>query len=169
MTDEKATTVYKRALGEEYKLRMKSARNTLTEVNKRYPCMPFPLRKLLATGNANKFGLVECTTHGLLQVRCIAWCTILSHPLRSDTRPVYHALFAAVGESMSNIASLWRLGSKGNALLTHRVGCSAGVSCAMGEGRAHSGAHQGHSPAHAKWLGSHYHCAAARRQVGEVN
>ena len=73
MVDEKATTVYKRALGEEYRLKMKSARSVLSEVNKRYPCMPFPLRKLLATGNASKFGLVECTTHQLLQPYPVLW------------------------------------------------------------------------------------------------
>jgi hypothetical protein len=59
MVDEKATTVYKRALSEEYRLK----------IIKRYPCMPFPLRKLLAPGNCSKFGLVECVNHGLLQAR----------------------------------------------------------------------------------------------------
>ena len=69
MIDEKATTVYKRVLSEEYRLKMKASRAMLTEINKRYPCMPFPLRKLLAPGHVSKFGLQECVTHNLLTVR----------------------------------------------------------------------------------------------------
>lgn len=63
--DEKQTTVYKRALDMEYQLKMKASRAMLSDINKRYPCMPFPLRNLLGNGSS-KFGLVECLNHGLL-------------------------------------------------------------------------------------------------------
>ena len=39
--DEKQTTVYKRALDQEYKLKLKASRSIFTEINKRYPTMPF--------------------------------------------------------------------------------------------------------------------------------
>lgn len=71
--DEKQTTVYKRALNEQYHLKMKASRAILSEISKRYPYMPFPLRKLLAAGSASKFGLVECLNHGLLQAYPVLW------------------------------------------------------------------------------------------------
>jgi methionine aminopeptidase len=51
----------------EYQLKLKTSRAILSEINKRYPCMPFPLRKLLEQGSTSKLGLVECLQHGLLQ------------------------------------------------------------------------------------------------------
>ena len=73
MVDEKATTVYKRALSETYALKMKASRQFLSDVMKRYPCLPFPLRKLIAGGSTSKFGLVECVNHGLLQSYPVLW------------------------------------------------------------------------------------------------
>lgn len=68
--DEKQTTVYKRALDMEYSLKMKASRAMLSDINKRYPCMPFPLRALLSAPaggqQTSRFGLVECLNHGLL-------------------------------------------------------------------------------------------------------
>jgi methionine aminopeptidase len=71
--DEKQTTVFKRALNVEYHLKMKTSRTILSEINKRYPCMPFPVRKLLEDGSMSKFGLVECLQHGLLQAYPVLW------------------------------------------------------------------------------------------------
>jgi curved DNA binding protein len=62
--DEKETAVYKRALEEQYKLKMKASRTLFSEVNKRFPTMPFALRALEA--QQARFGLVECLNHGLL-------------------------------------------------------------------------------------------------------
>ena len=73
VVDEKQTTVYKRALNEQYHLKMKASRAMLSDISKRYPYMPFPLRKLLAAGSASKFGLVECLNHGLLQAYPVLW------------------------------------------------------------------------------------------------
>lgn len=42
--DEKETTVYKRALDQEYKLKLKASRSLFSEINKRYPTMPFSVR-----------------------------------------------------------------------------------------------------------------------------
>lgn len=76
--DEKATTVYKRALDQEYQLKVKSSRALFGEITKRFPSMPFALRAVsegagpesdkgdLAKGQI-RLGLVECLNHGLLQ------------------------------------------------------------------------------------------------------
>jgi hypothetical protein len=65
--DEKQTSVFKRVLNAEYNLKLKTSRTILSEINKRYPCMPFPLRRLLERGSTSKLGLMECLQHGLLQ------------------------------------------------------------------------------------------------------
>eukprot|EP00873_Tetraselmis_striata_P036847 jgi/Tetstr1/457111/TSEL_043761.t1 len=62
--DEKETTVYKRALDMEYNLKMKASRAIFSEISKKYPCMPFPIRGL--DTKQSRFGLVECLNHGLL-------------------------------------------------------------------------------------------------------
>jgi curved DNA binding protein len=62
--DEKETAVYKRALEEQYKLKMKASRALFSEVNKKFPTMPFALRAVDA--EQKRFGLVECINHGLL-------------------------------------------------------------------------------------------------------
>ncbi|KAG1662560.1 hypothetical protein FOA52_003939 [Chlamydomonas sp. UWO 241] len=88
--DEKATTVYKRALDQEYNLKacahtrthtrthapthpqLKASRAVFSEVNKNYPAMPFTLRALVEgakdkdMGKQMRLGLVECLNHGLL-------------------------------------------------------------------------------------------------------
>jgi hypothetical protein len=65
--------VYKRALNEQYHLKMKASRAILSDISKRYPFMPFPLRKLLAASTSSKFGLVECMNHNLLQAYPVLW------------------------------------------------------------------------------------------------
>jgi len=64
MLDEKQTTVFKRALDMEYNLKMKASRAVFSDINKRFPCMPFPIRSL--DSKQSRFGLVECLNHGLL-------------------------------------------------------------------------------------------------------
>jgi len=63
--DEKDTTVYKRALDKEYNLKMKASRFVFSEINKKYPTMPFSMRNIEDSGRA-KLGLVECLNHDLL-------------------------------------------------------------------------------------------------------
>eukprot|EP00242_Pyramimonas_sp_CCMP2087_P005987 CAMPEP_0198224746 /NCGR_PEP_ID=MMETSP1445-20131203/98154_1 /TAXON_ID=36898 /ORGANISM="Pyramimonas sp., Strain CCMP2087" /LENGTH=394 /DNA_ID=CAMNT_0043904013 /DNA_START=72 /DNA_END=1256 /DNA_ORIENTATION=- len=63
--DEKDTTVYKRALDKEYNLKMKASRFVFSEINKKYPTMPFCMRNIEDSGRA-KLGLVECLSHELL-------------------------------------------------------------------------------------------------------
>lgn len=69
--DEKETTVYKRAIDMEYKLKLKASRAVFSEINKKYPAMPFTVRALLTDGDSDlqkqlRLGLVECLNHGLL-------------------------------------------------------------------------------------------------------
>jgi hypothetical protein len=45
--DEKETTVYKRALDMEYKLRLKASRAIFSEINKKAPALPFTTRALV--------------------------------------------------------------------------------------------------------------------------
>lgn len=73
MLNEKQTAVFKRALNVEYSLKLKASRAILSDIDKRYPCMPFPLRKLLASSSSSKFGLVECLQHGLLHAYPVLW------------------------------------------------------------------------------------------------
>ena len=64
MLDEKATQVYKRAPDVTYNLKMKASRTIFSEINSKFPTMPFTLRALQA--EHTRFGIVECLTHGLL-------------------------------------------------------------------------------------------------------
>mmetsp|Transcript_13365 Transcript_13365/g.18263 ORF Transcript_13365/g.18263 Transcript_13365/m.18263 type:complete len:388 (+) Transcript_13365:123-1286(+) len=63
--NEKETTVYKRALDKEYHLKMKASRFVFSEINKRFPTMPFTMR-LIEDSGRTKLGLVECLNHELL-------------------------------------------------------------------------------------------------------
>jgi len=63
--DEKETMIYKRALDREYNLRLKASRTVFTEINRRFPTMPFTIGAL-ADQKQVRLGLVECLNHGLL-------------------------------------------------------------------------------------------------------
>lgn len=65
VVDEKATTVFKRALNENYHLKSKTSRGLLSEVSKRFPTMLFTIRALNLP--QARFGLVECLGHDMLQ------------------------------------------------------------------------------------------------------
>merc|ERR1712083_849543 len=57
------TTVYKRDLEEKYSLKMKASRTFFSEVEKRFPTLPFTLR---AGDERNwRMGVVGCVKHGL--------------------------------------------------------------------------------------------------------
>ncbi|CAM9575997.1 unnamed protein product [Chrysoparadoxa australica] len=60
------TTVFKRAVDKNYRLKMKSSRYLLNEVNSRFPTLPFCLRALEDERQA-RMGVVECMNHELLQ------------------------------------------------------------------------------------------------------
>jgi hypothetical protein len=159
MVDEKATTVYKRALSEEYRLKMKASRAILSEIIKRYPCMPFPLRKLLAPGNCSKFGLVECVNHGLLQARA---------PSPSNWWPPGH--MAAAGRPQKLPYSPTHSSLRSPALCAARVivdACGAVVPSAVGAGWRDRGAHQGHCALDDQRFRPHHVDAAAGLQIRE--
>lgn len=59
------TTVYKRNVETQYRLKMKASRAVLTEVDKKYPTLPFTLRHFDDERTA-KMGIQECVSHGLV-------------------------------------------------------------------------------------------------------
>ncbi|KAL3699035.1 hypothetical protein R1sor_017057 [Riccia sorocarpa] len=65
LLDEKQTTVYKRAVDKSYHLKMKASRFIFSEINTKFPIMPFTARAL--EEKRARLGLVECVNHELLQ------------------------------------------------------------------------------------------------------
>lgn len=59
------TTVFKRNVEVNYKLKMKSSRALLSQVDRKYPALPFTLRNFEDERTA-KMGVTECSSHGLL-------------------------------------------------------------------------------------------------------
>jgi len=64
--DEQRTTVYKRELNKQYMLKMKSSRAFFSEMNTRFPSMPFSIRQFENPTGA-RAGVTECLTHNLIQ------------------------------------------------------------------------------------------------------
>ncbi|CAG9323040.1 unnamed protein product [Blepharisma stoltei] len=62
---EQRTTVFQRALDMTYNLKLKSSRNFLTEVNRRFPTLLFSLRSFADQRNA-RVGVSECLNHNML-------------------------------------------------------------------------------------------------------
>lgn len=58
------TTVYKRALDQTYRLKMKASRAVLSQIDEEYPTFPFTIRAL--DQKIVKFGIVECYNHDLV-------------------------------------------------------------------------------------------------------
>ncbi|KAJ3699522.1 hypothetical protein LUZ61_003227 [Rhynchospora tenuis] len=65
LLDEKQTTIYKRAVDKNYHLKMKASRFIFSEINQKFPVMPFTARAL--EEKRARLGLVECVNHELLQ------------------------------------------------------------------------------------------------------
>lgn len=59
------TTVFKRNVEVNYRLKMKASRYVVTEVDKKFPTLPFTLRHFDDERQA-KMGITECMNHGLL-------------------------------------------------------------------------------------------------------
>lgn len=59
------TTVFKRNVDANYRLKMKASRYVLSEVDKKFPTLPFTLRHFEDERQA-KMGITECVGHGLL-------------------------------------------------------------------------------------------------------
>jgi len=62
---ETRTTIYKRAVDQNYLLKMQAARMVFNEINKRFPTLPFSLRALEDEKRA-KLGITECLKHGIV-------------------------------------------------------------------------------------------------------
>lgn len=65
LLDEKQTTIYKRAVDKNYHLKIKASRFIFSEINQKFPLMPFTARAL--EEKRARLGLVECVNHELLQ------------------------------------------------------------------------------------------------------
>ncbi|PPR86554.1 hypothetical protein GOBAR_AA34133 [Gossypium barbadense] len=65
LLDEKQTTIFKRAVDKNYHLKMKASRFIFSEINQRFPILPFTARAL--EEKRARLGLVECVNHDLLQ------------------------------------------------------------------------------------------------------
>ena len=59
------TTVFKRNVEANYRLKMKNSRYLLSEVDKKFPTLPFTLAHF-EDERAAKMGVTECVSHGLL-------------------------------------------------------------------------------------------------------
>jgi len=59
------TTVFKRNVEANYRLKMKTSRYVLSEVDRNYPTLPFTLRHFEDERQA-RMGITECISHGLL-------------------------------------------------------------------------------------------------------
>jgi curved DNA binding protein len=64
--DEARCTVFKRELNKQYMLKMKSSRAFFSEMDKRFPSMPFSIRQFENPTGA-RAGVTECLTHNLIQ------------------------------------------------------------------------------------------------------
>lgn len=77
-------TVYKRQLDQQYNLKSKHSRSFFSQVNKKYPTLPFSLRGFEDTTGA-KVGVKECMEHELL----------MEYPVLTDKPGNYVAQFKA--------------------------------------------------------------------------
>eukprot|EP00735_Rhodelphis_limneticus_P012057 TRINITY_DN5236_c0_g1::TRINITY_DN5236_c0_g1_i1::g.23430::m.23430 TRINITY_DN5236_c0_g1::TRINITY_DN5236_c0_g1_i1::g.23430 ORF type:complete len:377 (+),score=162.26,sp/M1CZC0/EBP1_SOLTU/51.43/7e-121,Peptidase_M24/PF00557.19/5e-27,Peptidase_M24/PF00557.19/1.5e+03 TRINITY_DN5236_c0_g1_i1:64-1194(+) len=59
------TTVFKRAVDQSYALKMKASRFVFSEINSKFPALPFTLRAL-EDEKRSRLGIVECLSHGLV-------------------------------------------------------------------------------------------------------
>jgi curved DNA binding protein len=59
------TTIYKRNVEVNYRLKMKASRYVISEVDKKFPTLPFTLRHFEDEKQA-RMGVTECVSHGLL-------------------------------------------------------------------------------------------------------
>ncbi|CAI5702912.1 unnamed protein product [Peronospora effusa] len=66
VTSERRTTVFKRQVDKQYRLKMKASRYVFKEINKKFPTLPFTIRAFEDESQA-RMGVVECVKHDLLQ------------------------------------------------------------------------------------------------------
>ncbi|KAE8955652.1 hypothetical protein PR003_g32924, partial [Phytophthora rubi] len=66
VTSERRTTVFKRQVDKQYRLKMKASRYVFKEINSKFPTLPFTIRAFEDESQA-RMGVVECVKHDLLQ------------------------------------------------------------------------------------------------------
>jgi len=65
------TTVFKRAIDRNYSLKLQTSRQLFSEINKKYPILPFTLRSL--DEKKRRLGIVEIVKHELLDSYPVLW------------------------------------------------------------------------------------------------
>ena len=114
--------VYKRIVGEGYKLKLNSSRKAFGEIIKKYPSLPFSLRNL---ANNARLGLVECVNHDLLQ----------GYPVLHEKQSALVAQFKATvlllpnGSDRVTSAPLQELKSEKTVSDTHYYGMVSSLLC----------------------------------------
>ncbi|KAG7391047.1 putative metalloprotease arx1 [Phytophthora boehmeriae] len=66
VNSERRTTVFKRQVDKQYRLKMKASRYVFKEINNKFPTLPFTIRSFEDESQA-RMGVVECVKHDLLQ------------------------------------------------------------------------------------------------------
>ncbi|KAG6587106.1 DNA-binding protein, 42 kDa [Phytophthora cinnamomi] len=66
VNSERRTTVFKRQVDKQYRLKMKASRYVFKEINSKFPTLPFTIRAFEDESQA-RMGVVECVKHDLLQ------------------------------------------------------------------------------------------------------
>ncbi|KAG2514238.1 hypothetical protein JM18_008279 [Phytophthora kernoviae] len=66
VNSERRTTVFKRQVDKQYRLKMKASRYVFKEINSKFPTLPFTIRSFEDESQA-RMGVVECVKHDLLQ------------------------------------------------------------------------------------------------------
>jgi curved DNA binding protein len=66
VNSERRTTVFKRQVDKQYRLKMKASRYVFKEINTKFPTLPFTIRAFEDESQA-RMGVVECVKHDLLQ------------------------------------------------------------------------------------------------------
>lgn len=66
VTSARRTTVFKRQVDKQYRLKMKASRYVFKEINSKFPTLPFTIRAFDDESQA-RMGVVECVKHELLQ------------------------------------------------------------------------------------------------------
>ncbi|OQR91425.1 proliferation-associated protein, metalloprotease family M24X, partial [Thraustotheca clavata] len=65
VASERRTTVFKRQVDKSYRLKMKASRYVFSEINSKFPTLPFTIRAF-ADEAQSRMGVVECVKHDLL-------------------------------------------------------------------------------------------------------
>eukprot|EP01128_Nolandella_sp_AFSM9_P011297 TRINITY_DN7_c9_g1_i1.p1 TRINITY_DN7_c9_g1~~TRINITY_DN7_c9_g1_i1.p1 ORF type:complete len:377 (+),score=126.29 TRINITY_DN7_c9_g1_i1:58-1188(+) len=118
------TTVYKRAVDRNYQLKLQASRAVFSEINKKFPSLPFTLRSL--DEKKRRLGIVELVKHDLLDSYPVLWekegetvaqfkFTVLILPnstMRLNSFPLPHVSSAFSPESDPDLKQILAMSTK---------------------------------------------------------